>query len=62
MKYLATGLCALTGVGLWSYLSLLGQSTQWGPFDNAAAALTATWLLGQFVAAAVWAGDEWLQP
>jgi len=61
MKWFATGLCALTGVGLWSYLSLLGQSTQWGFIDVLSAALTATWLLGQFVAATVWAGDEWLQ-
>lgn len=59
MKILSTGLCAITGVALWSYLSLLGQSTQWGPLDVLAASVTATWLLGQFVAAAMWAGDEW---
>lgn len=60
MKFLATGFAALTGVGLWSYLSLLAQSTQWGIVDVLTASVTSVWLLGQFVAAAVWAGDEWL--
>lgn len=62
MRWLSLGLTALTGVGLWSYLSLLAQSSRWGTLDVAAAAVTSIWLLGQFVAASTWAGDEWLAP
>lgn len=62
MKLVSTGLTCLTGVALWSYLSCLAQSTQWGVVDVLTASLTSVWLLGQFVAAAVWAGDEWLNP
>ena len=60
MRWLALGLTALTGVGLWSYLSLLAQSSQWGTWDVIAAAVTATWLLGQFTTASTWAADAWL--
>ena len=62
MRWLALGLTALTGVGLWHYLTLLAHSSQWGDLDVLAAAVTATWLLVQFIAAGMWASDEWLAP
>lgn len=62
MRWLALGITALTGVGFWSYMSLLAQSSQWDTTDVAAAAVTSTWLLGQLIAAGTWAADEWLAP